>query len=146
MGWHRGLLVAALAGWLLARVLLAPLRRTMGAVDELTNGNFETRLAGNRQDELGDLMQNVDRLAATLEDSRDARQRWLADVSHELRTPVTILSAEIEAVRDGIRELDPAQIDSFAQEVNRLQALIDDLFQLSWRTSVACATNSGQPI
>lgn len=55
----------------------------------------------------------------------------MADISHELRTPVTILTGEIETMKDGIRPLDMHQVLSLDQEVTRLRRLIEDLYELS---------------
>lgn len=116
---------------LLTRLLLAPIRRMMAGVSRLSNGDYATRLDESRTDELGQLMGNLDRLAHKLEENRTSRRRWLADISHELRTPVTVLTGEIESLKDGIRSLDMQQVFSFDQEVSRLRHLIEDLYELS---------------
>ncbi|SHG92485.1 ATP-binding protein [Ferrimonas marina] len=123
--------LALLVSTQLTRRLLAPVRRMASGVHAMTQGEFQYRLAEPRRDELGALMADLDHLAETLEQGRSARQRWLASISHELRTPTTILTGELEAIRDGIRPLDLEQIDSMAAEVARLRRLIDDLYQLS---------------
>ena len=116
---------------LLARTMLAPIKRVMGSVNQLADGNFAMTAPESRNDELGDLALNVQRLATTLENGRKSRQRWIADISHELRTPVTVLTAELHALKDGVMPLSMEKIASFDQEVARLQHLIDDLYQLS---------------
>ncbi len=125
------LVLAVIVSWLLARVLLAPIRRTISAISQLSNGDYAMRLDEPRTDELGQLMRDLDRLAHKLEQNRASRQRWLADISHELRTPVTVLTGEIETMKDGIRPIDMEQVLSLDQEVTRLRRLIDDLYQLS---------------
>lgn len=125
------LLLALVISLILARALQGPVRRAMGRVDQIVAGDFSAEQPELRSDEFGELSANLERLAATLDDHRKARQRWLADISHELRTPVTILMAELHALKDGVRALDTAQLESFDQEVTRLQHLIDDLYQLS---------------
>ncbi len=116
---------------IVARTLQASLRRAMQRVNHIAAGDFTAKSPELRSDEFGELSANLERLATTLEENRKSRQRWLADISHELRTPVTVLVAELHALKDGIRTLDAAQIESFDQEVKRLQHLIDDLYQLS---------------
>ena len=76
-------------------------------------------------------MTDINRLSTILSENRASRRRWLADISHELRTPVTILAGEVEAMKDGVRNLDLDGIDSFSHEIDRLKHLIDDLYQLS---------------
>ncbi|WP_222837441.1 ATP-binding protein [Marinobacter sp. F3R11] len=125
------LMLALVVSLLLTRVLLAPIRRAISAIAQLSSGDYAVRLNEHRADELGQLMGDLDRLAHKLEESRSSRQRWLASISHELRTPVTVLIGEIETMKDGIRPLDMAQILSLDQEVSRLRRLIDDLYELS---------------
>jgi two-component system sensor histidine kinase BaeS len=116
---------------LLARGLLAPMRRMIKNVAQLSSGDYSHRMNERRSDELGQLTRDLDRLGGTLEANQSARKRLLADVSHELRTPLTVLCGEIEALKDGLREFDETQLDSLDQEVQRLRYLVDDLYELS---------------
>lgn len=115
----------------LARGLLAPVRRMIANVAQLSNGDYSARLQEERSDELGKLMSDLDRLAATLDEIRSSRRRLFADISHELRTPLTVLTGEIEAMKDGVRNVDRRQLESLEQELGRLRFLIDDLYELS---------------
>ena len=123
-------LAVLIAAWMTRRVL-APLRLLMAHVDRLTQGDYSPVRISPRRDEFGELLHNVSRLAATLEQTRAARRRMFANVSHELRTPLTILTAEIEAIEDGVRPLDARALESFEQEVSRLRHLVDDVYELS---------------
>lgn len=132
--WLIGIAAMALAlgiSIVLARGMLSPIRRMHEDVSKLSKGDYSIRLANDRHDELGDLMRNLDRLAVTLDESRESRQRWFANVSHELRTPVAVLAGELEAMQDGVRPTDANQLESLMQEVQRLRFLIDDLYELS---------------
>lgn len=125
------LVLAFAASLILARGMLAPVRRMINSVAQLSNGNYAHRMNESRSDELGELTRDLDRLGATLEASQSSRKRLLADVSHELRTPLTVLTGEIEALKDGLRMFDETQLDSLDQEVQRLRHLVDDLYELS---------------
>ncbi len=125
------LILAFAVSLLLARGLLAPVRRMIYSVKQLSNGDYSHRMNERRRDELGLLTQDLDRLGATLEASQSSRKRLLADVSHELRTPLTVLTGEIEALKDGLRKFDRTQLASLDQEVQRLRFLVDDLYELS---------------
>ena len=132
--WSIGIAATALAfgiSNLQARGTLSSIRSMHHNVSKLSGGEYSIRLSSHRADELGDLMRNLDRLAVTLDQSRDSRQRWFADVSHELRTPVTVLAGELEAMQHGIRPTGASQLESLMQEVQRLRFLIDDLYELS---------------
>ena len=125
------LAIAALLTWPLAQRLSRPLCSMQAATKKLAAGKFETRIEVKGSDELADLSCNFNNLASTLENTREARKRWVADTAHELRTPVAILRGEIEAMQDGIIAVTPDSLSSLQQETLHLARLIDDLNQLS---------------
>jgi two-component system sensor histidine kinase BaeS len=94
-------------------------------------GEYDHRIDEAGRDEIGDLSRNINQLALTLEKNLSARQQWTAEISHELRTPVAILQGELEALQDGVAELDDSAIASLHAESLRLSRLIDDLHELS---------------
>jgi len=124
------LLSAGLA-LLLAYTLGRPLKRIATAAQALAVGRYDFRLPIETSDELGQLALNFNDMAAALEQSEQARRRWVADISHELRTPLALLRGELEALQDGIRPLSLEAVDSLFGDVMRLNRLTDDLYQLS---------------
>jgi len=124
-------ILAALVSVLLARSLIAPLRRLGQATQRLAGGDYGTRVAATTRDELGQLARDFNHLALTLERNERMRRDMVADVSHELRTPLAILKGELEAIQDGVRALTPAALASLQAEVATLNKLIDDLYELS---------------
>lgn len=125
------ILLAALVSSWLARTLLAPVRRIGRATHQLAAGNYDTRVPVTSNDELGQLAQDFNHLAVTLERNEQLRRDMMADISHELRTPLAILRGELEAIQDGVRTLTPASVESLRVEVATLNQLIDDLHELS---------------
>lgn len=115
----------------LARHFVRPINRLADGTQQLTHGRYQLQLDTDRSDELGQLARDFNQLALTLEDNENNRKRWLADISHELRTPLAILKGELEAIIDGIREPSPENLLSLQQEIDHLNKLIDDLYQLS---------------
>ncbi|MBF0264490.1 MAG: HAMP domain-containing protein [Gammaproteobacteria bacterium] len=99
--------------------------------NKLTSGNYQNRIDINPPDELGQLGLDLNQLAKTLEKNRQSQQQWIADISHELRTPVTILKGELEALDDEVRPMNKSAIQSLSADVERLNKLISDLYQLS---------------
>ena len=124
-------LLAALVTWLMARGLLAPVKRLVEGTHHLAAGNFATRVQASSRDELGRLGQDFNRLAGTLEKNESMRRAFMADISHELRTPLAILRGELEAIQDGVRKITPESILSLQSEVTTLTRLVDDVHQLS---------------
>ncbi|TCS36298.1 two-component system sensor histidine kinase BaeS [Paucimonas lemoignei] len=125
------ILLAALVAWLLARMLLAPVKHIADSTHRLAAGDYASRVAVSSKDELGQLAEDFNRLAVTLDKNEKLRRAFMADVSHELRTPLAVLKGELEALQDGVRPLTPAAIHSLQAEVATLGKLIDDLYELS---------------
>lgn len=125
------LLVSALLSLPLANRLIRPIRSLAGATHRLTAGDYGTRVPVTAPDELGQLAQDFNTLALTLEKNEQARRQWVADISHELRTPLAVLRGEIEALQDGVRQATPAAVSSLHTEVLRVGRLVDDLYQLA---------------
>jgi two-component system sensor histidine kinase BaeS len=125
------LLITGLVAIPLAAGLVRPIERLRFAVRELASGNFDLSLDRHGNDEIGDLQLDFNRLAQTMRENLQARQRWIADISHELRTPVAVLQGELEAILDGVRDMDAAGMQSLHQEVLRLSRLVNDLHDLS---------------
>jgi two-component system sensor histidine kinase BaeS len=125
------LAIAMVAAFALARWLLEPVHALAAGTRALAAGDYDRRIAVERHDELGNLAEDFNHLAAALDQHRDARRRWGADIAHELRTPLSVLRGEIQALQDGVRAATPAALDSLNAECERLGALIEDLYQLS---------------
>lgn len=126
-----GIVLSAVISLFLTRHLLKPINSIRNKVSELTQGDYESEFNSTRKDELGELIKDIATLSSTLESTRKANKRWIADISHELRTPLTILTGEIEALRAGYRPLDGKALHSISQEVERLSHIVEDLYQLS---------------
>ena len=125
------LLAAGIAFWA-SRRLLRPVARVAEATHRLAAGAYETRVPETtRSDEIGRLGRDFNQLAHTLQRNEAMRREFMADVSHELRTPLGVLHGELEALEDGVRQLDAAQLASLQGEVATLHKLVDDLYELS---------------
>ncbi len=112
-----------------------PVKALAKGTRRLTSGRYDTRVDVRSYDEIGDLTRDFNSLADKLEESERARRKWVEDISHELKTPLTLLSGEIEAVRDGIRPLSEITVDSLGKDIDHLKVLVNDLNDL-WRTEM----------
>lgn len=121
-------LVAAL---LLATYFKTPIQRLLNATRELTKGNYQHQVQVNRNDELGDLSNEINQLAVILDQHENSRRQWVADTSHELKTPLAVLQAQIEAMQDGIRKPTPEHFASMLSQVSSLKKLTQDLADLA---------------
>lgn len=125
------LLLALGISLLIAFMVTRPIKHIAKRLHTLSAGDYSVNDKVTRKDELGALMMDVNHLSATLNHNQQSRHRWFADISHELRTPLTILGGEIDMLKDGIVEFNQEALLSIDQEIQRLRALVDDLYQLA---------------
>jgi signal transduction histidine kinase len=134
-------LLAALAGVVLARSTLRPVARASSAARSLAEGLLETRLPVEGRDEFGAWAQSFNEMAAALEAKIEAlsaaqarERRFTADVAHELRTPLTALVGEASLLEEHLDRM-PAESRRPAElliaDVGRLRRLVEDLMEIS---------------
>ena len=116
-----------LLAWPATALLMRPLRDLSRAVEQLAKRDYEVRVELNSDDDFGKLAKEFNSMAQQLGEFDQRQRNWIADISHELRTPLAIMQAEIEAVQDGVREANPAFIESLKSETLQLRQLVDDL-------------------
>jgi two-component system OmpR family sensor kinase len=84
--------------------------------------------------ELQSLGEAFNQMTASLRDSDQAKNAFIADITHELRTPLTVINGTIETLEDGA--LDDIEgrgplLASMGRETRRLIRLVNDLLLLT---------------
>jgi signal transduction histidine kinase len=97
----------------------------------LGHGDFSQRISLKAKGELGELTQAFNSMAGELERTEKLRQNMVADTAHELRTPLSNIRGYVEAIRDGVLQVDESSINSLDEEVRLLSRLVDDLQELA---------------
>lgn len=128
-------------GYLLSQGVTESLGRVAEASEKLSAGDFGARAEVRGQDEVARLAATFNAMAARLELTdqekrrlENARRDFVAWVSHDLRTPLAALRAMVDALADGVVEDEATVAQYLARclgEIERMNALIGDLFQLS---------------
>ena len=59
------------------------------------------------------------------------RRRLLADLAHEMRTPLATVEAHLEAVEDGVRDLDATTLAVIRSSTGRFRRLAEDISAVS---------------
>jgi len=132
--WVSALIVGVigiLISFFLVRQLAGPLKRLNTAAGEIASGKLTTRVDVHGQDELGHLGESFNRMAASLQKSEQAKRQMIADVSHELRTPITSVRAGLEAMRDGLLKMTPANVAALHDKILLTARIVSDLQQLA---------------
>lgn len=117
----------AVLAFLIARTLARPLERVAAAARRIEAGALEARVVEEGVLEIRDLAGTFNRMATALGEKESLQKRMSSDVAHELRTPVTILKSHLEAISEGVMEMDGAAAASLLEETNRLERIINDL-------------------
>lgn len=125
------LFLAAVPAFLIARLGVKRLAELQHAANEIARGNFSARVAVRADDELTAMGLHINSMAESLSSLDNSRRRWLAEISHELRTPLSVLVGELDALKDGVRSVNVAAIESLSDEAQRLRRIVDDLHQLA---------------
>jgi two-component system, OmpR family, sensor kinase len=116
---------------LLMRRALRPIGQLADAAAEIERtGDPRRRLPEHQAaDEVGRLGTTLNAMLASLEHSRDAERRFLADASHELRTPLTALRGNVAYL--GRHGQTPELVEELERDAERLSGLANDLLVLS---------------
>ena len=123
--------ISALIAFPLSTVMVKPIMAVVQGTRALTSGDYSSRIPVKGSDEISQLAENFNDLANTLDQNQTAREQWIADISHELRTPLSILQGELESMQDGVRPVTKETLDSLHHEIVHLNALVNDLHELS---------------
>jgi two-component system sensor histidine kinase BaeS len=108
---------------ILARRLARPLAEVGSAARRLAAGDHSVRVPREGPEEIRDVADSFNQLAAALDEQERIRHDFIANAAHELRTPLTNLQGYLEALRDGVMSADPATYDSLWEEADRLVRL-----------------------
>jgi heavy metal sensor kinase len=128
------MLLASLGGNFIIRKALKPVKSVVQTAKDITADDLSLRIeAGQRQDEIGELVETFNDMISRLEKSVKKIKQFSGDVSHELRTPLTIIRGEIEVLLRKERSRDEYQktLKSTLEESTYLERIIDDLLFLS---------------
>ena len=127
------LVIAVLAGYLVARALSARVKRLERAARKVASGDFSQPIRADSVDELGRLAAAFDDMQAQLARLDRARKQFIAAASHELRTPLFSLGGFLELLAD--EDLDEETrrqfLDQIRGQVDRMRNLSVELLDLS---------------
>jgi signal transduction histidine kinase len=134
VGGPVALLLASLAGYLLAAAVLRPVERMGERAATISAASPGRRLPVPRaDDEISRLGGRLNEMLGRLEAALERERTLVSNASHELRTPLALMKTEIELALD---EPDSAPalaaaLRSAAEESDRLAQLADDLLLLA---------------
>lgn len=137
------LITTIVLSWLFAKSLTNPILRIQSSAKRIASGDWQARVgrAAKRQDELGQLARDFNKMAEQLESMWGAQKRLLADVSHELRSPLARLQMALGLAHQ--QNVDPETLSRVEREADRMESLVSQLLTLS-RAEAGEATKEKQ--
>lgn len=128
------LFVSISGGWLLAGIILKPVRDISRRTQRITAENLGERIPErNVDDELGELIETINATISRLQSSFSEIRQFSMNVAHELKTPLTIMKGESELALTKQLSGEETQelILSYLEETTRMARIVDDLLTLA---------------
>jgi len=126
---------------LVTRWVVVPIRQAAQAASRVSAGNLDERMAVRGTDDLAELANSFNEMAASLqdklrelEDLSSVQRQFVSDVSHELRTPLTTIRIAADVLFGSREQLDPAarrSAELLQGQLERFEALLSDLLEIS---------------
>lgn len=128
-------LIASIAGRLLARKIATPLEELADAANAVSKGDLKQAVSTNTDiSELQSVSQTFNEMVDNLRLSDEVKKAFIADVTHELRTPLTVIKGTIETLEDGaLDDLEgrSSLLTSMMRETDRLIRMVNELLILT---------------
>jgi len=127
------MLASMVAIYFISERMISPLKAMSRAAKKFAAGNFDARVPVTGNDEVAELAEAFNNMAASLSTLEDMRRTFLANVSHDLRTPMTTIAGFIDGILDGAipPEKQNYYLGVIGQEVRRLSRLVNSLLDIS---------------
>jgi signal transduction histidine kinase len=115
--------------FLFAGRVVRPVRSLAGTADALGHGDFAARSGITREDEIGQLAQAFDRMAAAVQQIDQVKGEFVAHVSHELRTPLTSAKVTLANLQEGIGGKE--SLGRVQEDLDRLIRMVNELLDVA---------------
>ena len=128
------LVLDLLFAMLFSRWFTRPVQQLSSGAKEIAAGNYDIQLPVVHHDEIGQLAEDFNHMAAEVKRSAQLEKDILANVSHDLRSPLTLIKGYAETVRDLTGSDDAKrteQCNIIVDETDRLSTLVNSVMELS---------------
>jgi len=125
------ILLAALVSYVLSYRVLRPLKEVSQAIHKMSNGDRDVRARTFSNDELGELAEAFNLMAAKVKEAENLQENMVIDLAHELRTPISNIRGYVEGLQDGIITPNNKTLSILEKEALRLGELVEGLLDLS---------------
>ena len=109
--------------YLAVRWLFRPIKWMQEGTARIGHGELDYRIPVKRRDELGDLTQDINRMADDVQGMLEAKRQLMLAISHELRSPLTRAKVALELLDDEtVRH-------NVLEDIDEMERLIADLLE-----------------
>lgn len=123
------------SGMFFIRSIVQPVKKINEAALRISEGDLNTRIEeGNSGDEIDQLTQTINNMAAEIKESDRLKNEFISTVSHELRTPLTAIKGWGETILDAPTAdaaLTKQGLEVIIKESERLSELVEELLDFS---------------
>ena len=114
-----------------------PIKELSVAMRKIAEGDFDYRLTGKQEDEVGRLYDNYEQMRLQLKENAEEKlqnekksKELVSNISHDLKTPITSIKGYVEGIMDGVADT-PEKMDKYIKTIynkaNDMDKLINEL-------------------
>lgn len=123
--------ISILISFFIAKRFSKPISKLISSTKKIEKGNYNIAIdEKSKIEEISLLIESIETMARKIDENVEHDKRLSQDVQHELRTPLTNLKLQIEAMIDGVWQLNQANLELCLSEINRLNNILNQLYQL----------------
>lgn len=112
--------------------IVKPITVINEATKKFAKGDFKDRIEKQTEDEIGDLSDSINNMAAALATTEAMKNEFISSVSHELRTPLTAIKGWAETLSyDVDKETISKGVRVIRNETERLSEMVEELLDFS---------------
>ncbi|MBP3413999.1 MAG: HAMP domain-containing histidine kinase [Clostridia bacterium] len=122
-----------LSGNYFIRSIVEPVKSITASASQIAKGDFDIRLESDHSDEIGDLVESINSMAAELAAGEKIKNDFISSVSHELRTPLTAIKGwgETLITCPSDEKIVSKGMKVIIGETERLSGLVEELLDFS---------------
>ncbi len=128
------ILFVVISGIYFLKSIVLPVQQLSAAAKKIAQGDYDTRIIKESNDELGQLCDTINQMAGELSASEKMKNEFISSVSHELRTPLTAIKGwgetlatssaqDTQTIQKGMRVI--------LHETERLSQMVEELLDFS---------------
>ncbi|MDU7649838.1 MAG: HAMP domain-containing sensor histidine kinase [Anaerococcus vaginalis] len=107
------------------KIIIKPIYNLLDNFKKLSKGEYDLYIENDRVDEIGELLDNFNKMVASLKSYRERenkakeeREELISSISHDLSTPLSVIQAHIDGISDGVADSEEKK-DEYIRIINK---------------------------